>query len=96
MEFRRDGLPQVTTLIPVYDKSAERPLVGITSSSDFRQPGFFEAIGLAFYKTGYIIYKMLEGLWGMITGSAKAELAGPLRDVSYIHYKYERQAEQQS
>lgn len=78
VEFRRDGLPQVTTLIPSYDKSAERPLVGITSSSDFRQPGFFEAIGLAFYKTGYIIYKMLEGLWGMITGSAKAELAGPL------------------
>ena len=78
VEFRRDGVPQTTTLIPIYDKNAERPLVGITSSSDFRQPGFFEAIGLACYKTGYVIYKMVEGLWAMITGSAKAELAGPL------------------
>ena len=78
VEFRRDGVEKQTTLIPVYDKSAERPMVGIMSSSDIRQPGVFEALQLAVYKTGYIMYKMVDGLWSMLSGGAKAELAGPL------------------
>ncbi len=78
VEFQRDGAARETTLIPVYDQSAKRPLVGIMSSVDSRQPGLGEAAFLALRKTGLVIYRMLAGLWAMITGEAAAEIAGPL------------------
>lgn len=78
VEYVRDGVEHKTTMVPEYDKQNDRPVVGIMSSSDVRQPGFIEAIYLAVYKTGYIIYEMLNGLVKIFTGSAAAELAGPL------------------
>lgn len=78
VEFTRDGEARQTTLIPTYDKNEQRPVVGIMSSSDVRWPGVAEAAQMAVQKTGYVLYRMVEGLWEMVTGSAKAELAGPL------------------
>ncbi|MBQ7516287.1 MAG: RIP metalloprotease RseP [Schwartzia sp.] len=78
VEFRRDGEDRQATLIPVYDQATKRPLVGIMSSVDTRQPGVGEAAFLALRKTGIVIYKMIAGLWSMITGEAAAEFAGPL------------------
>ena len=78
VDFVRDGKEYQTTMVPEYDKQNNRPVVGIMSSSDIRQPGLFEAVYLAVYKNGVIIYEMLNGLVKIFSGSAAAELAGPI------------------
>ncbi|MGN0941658.1 MAG: RIP metalloprotease RseP [Selenomonadaceae bacterium] len=78
VEYHRGDEHLSTTLVPAYDKSAQKPMIGITNATELRQPGLIEAIGYAFYKTGFVIYKMLEGLVLIFNGSAAADLAGPL------------------
>lgn len=78
IKYLRDGNEMETTLIPVYDNVNNKPVVGIISSVDISKPGFLEAIWLAIYKTGYIIYRMLEGLVMIFSGEAIDEIAGPI------------------
>ncbi len=78
VEYLRAGTQRQTTLIPVYDQAAKRPLVGITSAVDIRQPGVGEAAYLAVRKDVTILYRMITGLVRMLTGEEEAEFAGPL------------------
>jgi regulator of sigma E protease len=78
VELERDGKPLTATLIPAYDKSAKRSMIGVMSSVHTEKPGAGEAAILALHKTGYIIERMLQGLVQIFTGSSAAELAGPL------------------
>lgn len=79
VEYQRDGEMKKTRLIPEYDKQAKRSLIGVISASQTEYPGFIESGIYAVQKTGFIIYKMLEGLLQLITGRApSAEIAGPI------------------
>jgi regulator of sigma E protease len=78
IEFKRGDVDMATTLIPVYDSSSKRAMVGVMSSVDTMQPGLAESASLAVQKTGYILYRMMDGLVQIFTGESAAELAGPL------------------
>ena len=79
VEYQRDGELKTTRLIPEYDKKAKRSLIGVISDSKTEYPGVVESGVLAVKKTGFIIYKMLEGLVQLITGQApSAEISGPI------------------
>ena len=53
-------------------------MIGVMGAMDTRQPGVIEAAETAIWKTGYVVYRMIEGLVQIFTGDAAAELAGPL------------------
>lgn len=78
VEYQRDGSVMNTSLIPEYDVTAQRALIGVIASVNTYHPGFVESAQLAVKNTGFIIYKMLEGLGQMVTGKTEADLAGPL------------------
>ena len=76
--YERDGNTFETEMTPHYDKSAGRAMVGVMSSVNKEYPGLVNSASMAVERTGIILYKMCEALLGIITGSASAELAGPL------------------
>ena len=78
ISYHRGEEMRQATGIPVHDKQENRMLIGVMGALDTRQPGVFEAAGTAIWKTGYVIYRMIEGLVQIFTGDAAAELAGPL------------------
>lgn len=78
VQYERAGEVKLASLIPEYDETAKRALIGVVSSVDTYRPGFIESIGLAFKNTWFIMTKMIEGLGQMFTGRVAAELAGPL------------------
>ena len=78
ISYHRDGEARQATVIPIHDKQENRMMIGVMGALDTRQPGVIEAAGTALWKTGYVIYRMIEGLVQIFTGDAAAELAGPL------------------
>lgn len=78
IDYMREGEAQATTLIPVYDNTAKRAMVGIISSADIVHPSLGESVSLALQKTGAIIYSMIAALKQIFFGESAADLAGPL------------------
>lgn len=78
VEFQRNGEDMATSLIPEYEESSKRAMVGIVASVQTVHPGFGESVVLSVKNTGLIIYKMLESLGQIVTGKTAADLAGPL------------------
>ncbi len=78
IEFERNGEEMATTVIPVYDTNNKRAMVGVMGSVDTEMPGLVKSASLAVQKTGYILYRMVEGLVQIFTGQSAADLAGPL------------------
>lgn len=78
VNVERNGEEMSVNLIPEYDESAKRALIGVVSSVDTYRPGFAESVGLAFKNTAFIMLQMADGLAKIFTGSSSAELAGPL------------------
>lgn len=79
VEYKRGDEIKTTTLIPTFDQSAKRSMIGVISASKTEYPGFVDSAIYAVQKTGFIIYKMLEGLVQLITGKApSAEISGPI------------------
>ncbi len=76
--YHRGNEARQATVIPVHDKQENRMMIGVMGALDTRQPGVIEAAETAIWKTGYVIYHMIEGLVQIFTGEAAAELAGPL------------------
>ena len=76
--YHRGGEERQATVIPVHDKQENRMMIGVMGALDTRQPSVAEAASTAVWKTGYVIYHMVEGLVQIFTGKAAAELAGPL------------------
>lgn len=72
------GAVQTYKMQPVFDKEAQRPLIGISPKFEKQELGFFESIKEGFLYTKYIIVAMLDGLSKIITGKAPAEVAGPI------------------
>ena len=76
--YHRGDEARQATVIPVFDKQNNRMVIGIMGALDTWQPSVIEAAEAALFKTGYVIYHMIEGLVQIFTGEAAAELAGPL------------------
>lgn len=74
----RDGQQQTVTLIPQTDDQSKRAVIGVVPVINRQYHGFLEAGGMAVTKTGSICQLMLGGLYDMVTGREKAEVAGPL------------------
>jgi regulator of sigma E protease len=76
--FERSGEKLEAELVPVYDKSAKRAMIGVMSSVATRQTGIMESMQLACQKTVYIFSQMMSGIGQMIKGAQTEDLAGPL------------------
>ncbi|MBP3690150.1 MAG: RIP metalloprotease RseP [Schwartzia sp.] len=76
--YHRGDEARQATVIPVFDKQNNRMIIGSMGALDTWQPSVIEAAEAALFKTGYVIYHMIEGLVQIFTGEAAAELAGPL------------------
>ena len=78
VEFERNGEEMATSLIPAYDSSSKRAMVGVMGSVDTQMPGPAEAAKMAVQKTGNVIVYMMDTLMQIFTGRTEADLAGPL------------------
>lgn len=76
--IERNGSQQTVTMIPEMDEAAKRAVIGVMPVITHQEHGFFESAQMAFTRTGQICKLMLVGLYDMVTGRQKAEVAGPL------------------
>lgn len=74
----RNGEDVDLTMVPTYDTQSKRALIGVVPVVTRKQHGFFESSYMAVERTGQICYAMVAGMYGMICGTEKADLAGPL------------------
>lgn len=75
---QRDGQPLVVSLIPQMDSQSKRPIIGVVPTVSVQKHGFFESALLSVKRTGQISSMMIVGIYHMITGTEKADLAGPI------------------
>lgn len=74
----RDGAEQTMHMIPKTEEGTKRAVLGVMPVIVRQDHGFLESAQMAVNRTGQIIQLMMSGLYGMITGREKAEVAGPL------------------
>ena len=65
-----------TTVIP--RESGDRAVIGINPLMDVKQYGIGESAVYAVTHTGSTIMEMLQGLWNIVTGHSKGDVAGPI------------------
>ena len=65
-----------TTVIP--RESGDRAVIGINQVMDVKQYGIGESAVYAVTHTGSTIMEMLQGLWNIVTGHSKGDVAGPI------------------
>ena len=65
-----------TTVIP--RESGDRSVIGINPVMDVKQYGIGESAVYAVTHTGSTIMEMLQGLWNIVTGHSKGDVAGPI------------------
>lgn len=73
----RNGEVKEFTVIPV-KSDMDRVIMGITPSSIVTSYSIGESMSLAVDRTFGMAKSMMNGLWGMLSGQSKAEVAGPL------------------
>lgn len=72
------GQEKVVQLTPKYDEQSKRNLIGIMQATEVIKPGLVDSAIMSVKRTYQVTVGMVEGLASMITGRAKAELAGPI------------------
>ena len=65
-----------TTVIP--RESGDRAVIGINPVMGVKQYGIGESAVYAVTHTGSTIMEMLQGLWNIVTGHSKGDVAGPI------------------
>lgn len=73
-----DGAVKTYKMTPVFDKEAGRPLIGVSPKFVKEDLGFFGSIKEGALYTKNIITAMVNGLYKIITGTAPAEVSGPI------------------
>lgn len=74
----RDGQTLSLEMIPQVDSQSQRATLGIMPVITKQSHGLFESAGMAVQRTGQLCQIMLVGIYEMITGETKADLAGPI------------------
>ena len=72
----RNGEIISTTVIP--RESGDKAVIGINPVMDVKQYGIGESAVYAVTHTGSTIMEMLQGLWNIVTGHSKGDVAGPI------------------
>ena len=78
VKYQRNGVVQTVSMIPEYDASANRGIIGVMPHIENFRPGILEATGLAFKHTYTIADSMVIGIVQMVTGKIAADVAGPI------------------
>ena len=77
--YEREGASHETRVIPQYEESQQKVVIGIISGVNVHQPTVAEAAAASAEKTAGIMKSMVNGLLSLVTGKADtAELSGPL------------------
>ena len=74
----RNGVLQTYKMTPMFDKDAGRPLIGVSPKFSKESLGFFGSIKEGFIYTKNIGLSMVSGLYGIVSGNAPADVAGPI------------------
>ncbi|WP_027338730.1 RIP metalloprotease RseP [Halonatronum saccharophilum] len=73
-----------TTVVPEFDQNQDRGVIGIIPVLNREDVNVFKAIWLGIEQTGMMIYGIIIGLWGMLTGQIAGDLSGPVRIAQFI------------
>lgn len=76
--IERDGVQHTMDVIPQLEEGSKRAVIGVMPVISRQRYGFLESGYMAVSRTGQICSLMVSGLYDMITGREKAEVAGPL------------------
>lgn len=76
--IERNGVEETLHMVPKYDEQANRFLLGVVPVVTKVDRGFFESGWLAIKRTGELCKLMVTSIYGMIIGTEKANLAGPI------------------
>lgn len=76
--IERDGSQMDLTMIPKYDPQSKKALIGVIPVITSKSYGFFESSYMSVQRTWQICKLMVTGLYGMVVGTEKADLAGPI------------------
>lgn len=74
----RNGVLQTYKMMPMFDKDAGRPLIGVSPKFSKESLGFFGSIKEGFIYTKNIGLSMVSGLYRIVSGNAPADVAGPI------------------
>lgn len=74
----REGSDVNLDMIPRVDSQSDRAILGVMPQMTRQYHGVFESAWLSVEKTGQICKMMIVGLYDMIAGTQKADLAGPI------------------
>lgn len=74
----RSGQTVQLDMIPQVDEQSGRATLGIMPVITSHSHGFFESAGMAVTRTGTLCKLMITGIYEMITGQTKADIAGPI------------------
>ncbi len=78
VEIERDGQRQGVEMVPEIDSTSKKAMLGVMPLTTKESHGFLESGAMAVQRTGRICRLMLVGLYQMVTGEEKAEVAGPI------------------
>ena len=78
VSYERDGKVSEVTLQPEYDSASKRSVVGVVSSLQHYQPGFFESWYLAVERNINILREMMSELMRVLSRMSGDDLAGPI------------------
>lgn len=78
MEIIRDGENKSISIIPHYSETGKRVVVGISPLMEVQHPGFWGSWAMSIDDTQRIIYATFTGLYMTATGTAGADLSGPI------------------
>lgn len=76
--IQRDGNLMDVSMIPKVEGQSKRTIIGVVPVITSQRHGFFESSVLSVKRTWQICEMMVVGLYHMITGTEKADLAGPI------------------
>ena len=65
-------------MVPDVDSASKKAMLGVMPMTTKEAHGFFESAGMAVQRTGKLCQLMIVGLYDMVTGREKAEVAGPI------------------
>ena len=78
VQIERDGKRQDVEMIPEVDSASQKVMLGVMPMTTEERHGFLDSGIMAVQRTGEICRLMLVGIYQMITGQEKAEVAGPI------------------
>jgi len=78
IRYIRNSETKETVVLPRYDESVDGGVIGISPELIREDVGFLQAVELGFVQSWYVFKLTIVGFVQMITGSAPADIGGPI------------------